>query len=300
LKPTPSQHQDHPRQGIEARAQEHAAQFPALLAEAQKLAASVVTGTHGRRQAGTGEEFWQFRNALPGDAWQSVDWRRSARSDTHYIRQHEWQAAQSVLFWIDHAKSMSFSGHKDRPDKATRATLLGLAVMILLLRAGERVGLIGANEPPKSGQNQINRMVAELASQDAQPDYGSPAAGVFQKGGRAVFLSDFLGDQGAIATAISRSADRGVRGCLVQILDPQEEAFPFDGRTEFFSMAGSLRFETLRARGLRAQYLDNLAAHKAALQDVCKKAGWYYLCHHTDDGAQSALMWLYTALEEGR
>ncbi len=281
-------------------ARQHAALFPPLLAEAHRLAASVVMGSHGRRKTGPGEEFWQFRSAMPGDAWRSIDWRRSARSDAHYIRQLEWQAAQSVLFWIDGAQSMGFSGDRSRPAKGARANMLGLAIMILLVKAGERIGLLEDLGPPKSGESQLDRIVAQLEIRNRAEDYGIPARRVFPKDSRAVFMSDFLGDWDAIKDVLARASDRGVTGALVQILDPVEEAFPFDGRTEFQSMSGAIRFETLRARGLKAAYLDKLAARKQALADIAARTGWQYLCHHTDEAAQPALMWLYSALEKAR
>jgi len=286
---------------LRQHAEAHAARLPPLLAEAEKLAASVVVGTHGRRQAGSGEEFWQFRNALPGDEWRSIDWRRSARSDAHYIRQQEWQAAQSVLFWIDRAQSMAFASAHAQPEKRARASVLGLALMILLLRAGERVGLIEEDEPPKTGVSQIDRISALLdASSATSADYGRPRARILPAGSRAVFLSDFLAPDIAMDEILQRAADRGVTGALVQILDPIEEAFPFDGRTEFHSIAGSIRFESFRARALRTAYLDRLAARRAELQAACARAGWQYLSHHTDEAAQSALMWLFAALERDR
>lgn len=288
-----------PLSNIRQGAQEHAALLPPLLAEARHLAAGLMGG-HGRRRAGAGDEFWQFRVALPGDSWRQVDWRRSARSDTHYIKQLEWQASQSVHFWIDRAQSMAFSGHKDRQDKGARAALLGLAAAIMLVRAGERVGLMSDPEPAKTGDRQIDKMVAQLSNDTGASDYGLPAARVFPKGSQAVFLSDFLGDWQAISAALTQAADRGVRGVLVQVLDPIEEAFPFDGRTVFESMSGAIRFETLRARGLRDEYLARLAARKAELQTVCDVTGWKYLCHHTSDSAQSALLWIYAALEKER
>lgn len=281
-------------------AHEHAAALPPLLAEAQHLAASVVMGTHGRRQAGSGEEFWQFRPAVQGDAWRSVDWRRSARSDAHFIRQQEWQAAQSVLFWIDGAQSMGFSGDKSRPTKSARASLIGLAAAILLVRAGERVGLMEDADPPRAGQTQIDRLVAQLGARQVDADYGLPPNRIFPRGSRAVFLSDFLGDWPSIRDMVAKSADRGVTGALVQVLDPVEEVFPYDGRTEFQSMSGAIRFETLRARGLKQAYLDQLAARKAEVADICKSTGWRYLCHHTGDSPQPGLMWLYGVLEQER
>ena len=257
-------------------------------------------GTHGRRQAGSGEEFWQFRPAVQGDAWRSVDWRRSARSDAHFIRQQEWQAAQSVLFWIDGAQSMGFSGDKSRPTKSVRASLIGLAAAILLVRAGERVGLMEDADPPRAGQTQIDRLVAQLGARQVDADYGLPPNRIFPRGSRAVFLSDFLGDWPSIRDMVAKSADRGVTGALVQVLDPVEEVFPYDGRTEFQSMSGAIRFETLRARGLKQAYLDQLAARKAEIADICKSTGWRYLCHHTGDSPQPGLMWLYGVLEQER
>lgn len=285
---------------VRQSAQEHAATLPPLLVEAQRLAATVVMGTHGRRQAGQGEEFWQFRGAVPGDPWRSIDWRRSARSDVHFIRQQEWQAAQSVLFWIDGAQSMDFTGDKKRPSKATRANLLGLAIIILLVKAGERIGLIEDTDPPKTGETQVDRIVAQIGARGRKADYGLPADRVFPKGSRAVFLSDFLGDWDKIETGILKAADRGVTGALLQILDPVEESFPFDGRTEFRSMTGAIRFETLRARGLKQAYLDKLADRKDAIASLSKQTGWQVYCHHTDQSAQPALMWLYSALEKVR
>jgi uncharacterized protein (DUF58 family) len=65
-------------------------------------------------------------------------------------------------------------------------------------------------------------------------------------------------------------------------------------------MGGSLRHETLRAGDLRTRYLDRLAERKAHIQSLARASGWHYLCHHTGQSAQSALLWLYAALERGR
>jgi len=91
-----------------------------------------------------------------------------------------------------------------------------------------------------------------------------------------------------------------VRGALVQVLDPAEEEFPFDGRTIFESMGGGLRHETLKAGELRGRYLARLADRKARLAELCRAAGWHFHTHHTGGSAQAALLWLYSALEHGR
>ena len=284
---------------LRARAETLGQSLPPLLAAAEQLAATVILGEHGRRRAGMGDEFWQYRAAAAGDAATMIDWRRSARSDVHYVREREWQAAQTVMLWVDGAKSMNFSGAKNRPPKADRARLLALALSVLLLRGGERVGLSGEETRPRSGRAQLLHLAEGLA-RDGTDDYGSPEVAGLVSHGRAVFLSDFLGRLEDVETALGMASDRGVRGALVQVLDPAEEEFPFDGRTIFESMGGGLRYETLRASDLRARYLDRLAERKMRLEALARASGWHYLCHHTGQGAQSALLWLFAALERGR
>ena len=46
----------------------------------------MVGGLHGRRRAGPGESFWQFRPFVTGEAAARIDWRRSARDDRLYVR----------------------------------------------------------------------------------------------------------------------------------------------------------------------------------------------------------------------
>jgi uncharacterized protein (DUF58 family) len=283
---------------LRARAEALGESLPPLLAEAELLAATIVLGDHGRRRAGMGDEFWQYRPATPGDSARLIDWRRSARSDALFVREQEWQASQTVTLWIDPSQSMAFAGAKTRPPKSERARLIGLALAVLLVRGGERVGLAGSEVPPRSGRAQVLRLAQALA--DGREDYGTPDVTGVTSHGRAVFLSDFLGPLAGVEEALARAADRGVKGALVQVLDPSEEEFPFDGRTIFESMGGTLRHETLRAGDLRSRYLDRLAERKARLADLAQASGWHLTSHHTGDPAQGALMWLFRALERGR
>lgn len=281
---------------LRARAEGLAAPFPPLLAEARQLAATFLMGAHGRRRPGQGAEFWQFRAALPGDSPRGIDWRRSARSDQRFVRQLEWQAAQTVTVWVDRSAAMRFAGGSGRVMKADRAALIALALSVVLLRADERVGLLGDPVAPASGRGQIERIATALATgHDAE--YGIPPPGLLPRGSRAVFLSDFLGDPEPLRAAMGRAADREVRGALVQVLDPVEVAFPFDGRTIFESMRGSLRHETRRARGLRERYGARLEARYRNLQAVAGHTGWQVSRHLTDASPQAALLWLYRALE---
>ncbi|WP_163847653.1 DUF58 domain-containing protein [Pseudooceanicola aestuarii] len=282
------------RQSAEAAA----ATFPDLLARAEQLAGSVLLGDHGRRRAGLGDDFWQYRPVQPGDPARWIDWRRSARSDDRFVRQKEWQIAQSVVLWVDQSAAMRFASAPKLPEKGDRARLVALATAILLIRGGERVGMAGTALPPRRGGNQVLRL-AEALARDGAEDYGIPEHRAMIPHARALFVSDFLGDLDGLRMAMSKAADRGVRGVLLMVLDPAEEAFPFRGRTIFESIGGTLRHETLKATELRARYLERLAARKAELEALAHVTGWQMQVHHTDKSAQSALLWIWQALDRG-
>ena len=291
--------------GLRRDAEKVAGALPPLLAEAEQLAASVAMGFHGRRRAGHGENFWQYRQAMPGDPRSAVDWRRSGKSDQQFIREMEWEAAQSVYFWVDDALAMDYRD-AERPmarTKNERASLLALALSVLLVKAGERVALMGTDAAqPRVGRAQLNRMALALGTEreggGARPDYGAPPADRLARGSRAVFLSDFLGDLAAFEPAFAHAADQGVRGCLVQVLDETEEIFPFDGRMIFQSMGRSTEFETQRARALREAYAARLAERRAKLTDYARHLGWRAYFHDTTAPPRAALLWLYMAVGE--
>ncbi len=285
-----------PRAALRAEAERLGQSLPALLAEAETLAQTVMLGEHGRKRAGQGDEFWQYRAAQTGDSARAIDWRRSARADTPFVREREWQAAQSVTLWVDAARSMAFSGDTSRVSKVDRARVLALALGILMLKGGERVGLAG--QPPRPGRAQVMALASGLS--DSAEDYGLPDTTGLVPHGRAVFLSDFLAPLDGLETALAFAADRGVRGVLVQLLDPAEEDFPFTGRTIFDSMGGTISHETQSATALRDRYLARLAERKARLATLARAVGWHYACHHTGHPAQTALLWAYQALEGGR
>lgn len=289
---------------LRARAQALGQALPPLVVEAERLAASLMIGEHGRRQAGQGEDFWQYRPAMPGDAQRAIDWRRSARGDVPYLRQTEWQSAQAVMLWADPSLSMDFTADAGRPTKADRARLLALALGAALLRGGERAGWLTSGDdtaltPARTGRAHLARL-GMAAARGADSDHAHPSAGGLVAHGRAVLLSDFFGPIDPLRVFLAQAADRGVRGALVQVLDPVEEGFPFAGRTLFESMSGAVRHDTMAAEGLAADYRARLDQRRAELGDLARAVGWDLHLHHTDQGAQGALVWLWRVLERRR
>lgn len=280
---------------LRSRAEALAARFPPLLVTAQHLAQSVELGEHGRRQSGQGEAFWQYRRAQPGDPAHRIDWRRSARSDRHYVQEKEWQAAHSVQLWVDPSPSLAFASDAALPEKREQAQMIALALGALLLRGGERVGLLGGAEAPKRGQMTLSR----LADQLMYPSRDMPLSPRFaHRRARQVVFSDFLGSLDATRAFVKTAQGRGQQGVLFQVLDPMEELFPFQGRVLFQDVAGGVRHDTREAADLRNRYLVRLASRKAELRDLANRAGWRFYSYHTQDPASAALLWLWNAIGE--
>lgn len=275
--------------------------LPPLLIEAERLVANLLHGVHGRRRSGIGETFWQYRAAQPGDPASLIDWRRSARSDRLYVRELEWEAAETALIWCDDAQSMDFRSASVERSKRDRARLLAMALSVLLVRGGERVGLVGTEaERPTTGEGQLQRIAAMLSVDGpGRPDFGAPPLAALPRASKAVFLSDFMGPRTDIFPALEHAAGHGIRGTYVQILDPAEEVFPFGGRTLFASMGGTTRYETDQARSLREAYLERLAERRDDLARVARRAGWELILHRTDESPRKPLLRLHAILSQG-
>lgn len=267
--------------------------LPDLLVEASHVAGSVIAGWHGRRRAGPGESFWQFRPFNMGEPAKRIDWRRSARDDHLYVREREWEAAHTVWLWADLSPSMVFRSRLSNVTKRDRAIVLMLALADMLAETGERIGLPGLTRPfsDRRAAERLADALAHLSKPIALPDTAS-----VKRFADVVVVSDFLDPLEDIANWISRVAGTGARGHLVQVLDPIEETFPFDGRIEFSDPELGLRLTAGRAEQWREDYHTRLEAHRAEVRDMARRAGWTYFLHHTDRPASEPLLVLHSAL----
>ena len=284
---------------VREEAERIASALPPLLVAAEQMASTIVLGVHGRRKAGMGESFWQFRRYADVDPASAIDWRQSAKSQHVYVREREWEAAESVWFWRDGSEGMRFSSAKEQTTKLDRATLLSLAVASLLVRGGERIALLGMDARPSSGRAALRRLAHRLADLPPTQDTVPPEAPMGRQGS-LVWISDFLDPLEVIEARMRGFANAGVRGFLTQIIDPAEEDFPYSGR---------VRFETARlpdtqmfgrTQNVRGAYRSVYAAHAEAVGQAARRLGWSFLRHRTDRSPQTALIALFAAIGGAR
>ncbi len=289
------------------KAEELAADLPPLMVAAERVAATVSQGVHGRRRVGQGETFWQFRRYGYGDSTQLIDWRQSAKSEPVYVRETEWEAAQSVWLWRDGSPSMSYRSSDSLPDKNERADLLLLALALLLIRGGEHVALLGTGMPPSTGRGILLKLWSMIETQGKNGDgvggnvslTGSlPAFETLPRYGRVVLIGDFLSPLEDLRRAIAAYANQGVHGHLVQVLDPAEETLPFSGRVRFDGLEGEGDVLIGWVESMRNKYIDRLQGHNQGVEALGKSFGWSYAVHHTDHSSEASLMALYLVLSE--
>ena len=281
------------------RAEGLAATLPPLLVAAERVAATVAQGLHGRRRIGLGETFWQFRRYQPGDAPTMIDWRQSAKTQPVYVRENEWEAAQSVWLWRDRSPSMDYRSAKELPTKRERAELLLLATAVLLVRGGEQVALLNSGTRPDHGRNALDRLSRLLSDpRTASAPDPLPRSEPLPRHAQVVLYGDLLSPLPEIHATVSALTGRGLRGHLVQILDPAEETLPFDGRVEFEGLEGEEELLVPRVESVRQAYLERLQAHRDGLAALARTAGWSFAVHRTDRPPQTALLSLWGALAQ--
>ena len=283
------------RSALRHRAEELAAQLPPLLVEAERVAVTVSQGVHGRRRVGQGETFWQYRQYEPGEPAQKIDWRESARSERLYVRETEWEAAESVWIWRDTSPSMDYASAKDLPTKRLRADLVALALAALLIRGGERVTLLGSGRPPATGNAVLNRLALQIERDEATGP-SLPAFEQLPRYAQIVLIGDLLEPLPDIDGLARRFAAMGVKGHLLQVLDPVEETLPFEGRVRFEGLEQEDALLLARVETVRSRYEEKLRQHRDGLQALTQAVGWSFAHHRTDRPPTTALLALYGAL----
>lgn len=287
-----------------------------LLAEASALGAAAsrlktvgrrprdgAIGGHGRRRAGPGAAFWQYRPYVEGEPARQIDWRRSARGDAAIVREREWEAALTLDLWIDASASMAYPPDGGEHSKRRTADLLGLAAAAAWLKNGERIRVLG--EPGGRGTARLAGVAAALArtaaaSAEDDVEAGLPPRTPPPRHGFVLLIGDFLAPPATTVERAAALAATGARGALIQVLHADETTLGQDGRVEFESIEADESHMLRHVPSGRAAYAARLANHRKALAQGCARIGWAFVTHRTDRPHAPPLTAALAALAEGR
>src|SRR6185312_1851628 len=274
-----------------------AASMPRLILEARRIAATVIHGLHGRRRAGSGENFWQFRRFVSGEEARRIDWRRSARDDHLYVREQEWEAAHTIWIWPDRSPSMNFASRLARESKLDRTLVVALALAEVLVDAGERVGVPGLLRP--TGSRAVIDRMADAIMHDPNERASLPSGFAPAALAEIVLLSDLWSPIGDIRKTLAQLSVTGAHGHVVQIVDPAEETFPYSGRVEFIEPEGGGEITAGRAENWRADYDARLKLHRDEIRAETDRLYWSFVTHRTDKPANDLLLMLHSRIAAG-
>jgi len=245
-----------------------------LRLRARALADGVYAGAHRSFRRGPGVEFGGHREYVPGDDLRWLDHRALLRHDKLLVREFETETDRGLRIIVDASASMAFRGDKAPASKFAFAALLAAALARIALASGDPVGLewVGGASvrplPAMSGREAFERVVGALETAATGGDLRLDATALDQafgaiarrakRGTIVVLLSDLidLPDE-----ALDRFAALGLGGRVllaVQILDPDELLFPFQGTVRLRALEGGAVVET-DADTTRERYLAKLA-----------------------------------------
>lgn len=279
---------------IFSRAGALADHMPGLLLAAEQVAHSFMKGVHGRRRVGMGDAFWQFRPYQPGDETRGIDWRQTGKRDQIFIRQTEWEAAQTVWLYRDMSASMDFKSATVPHTKKDYAEILLLALGMVCLSGGEQVSLLGTDLLPQASYPFIGRIYDALPLQTHLIDNSRPVPGH----SHVVLISDFYYPLESLVSFCENLAARRVKGTLVQVFDPIEQSFPYTGHVKFQDMEEIFpdALDIAEAGAVRDEYHRKFTAHQKKLSDLAAILGWTFEAFSTDVKPEVVLVRLYNDL----
>lgn len=280
---------------LREQAEQAAKRYPPLLVQAERIAQTVAFGVHGRRVVGPGDSFWQFRRYEPEDPVSAIDWRQSAKSQHVFIREREWEAAQSIWIWRDSSASMAYRSSDAVPTKMERASVLLLAAGSLLIRGGERIGALRLGGETSTGRIALRKLAAHLSDIEPKAE-DTPPAMALPRFSRVLVAGDFFIPLERFERMIAQFAGSGARGHLIQVVDPAEEDFPFQGRIRFEQVDGFDGDLFGRVQSLRVPYRQRFDGHREGLARIAARYGWTIQTHRTDKPAEAALLAVHRAL----
>jgi uncharacterized protein (DUF58 family) len=269
---------------LKAEAAALAGQLGTLTTHARAASAAHL-GSAGRRRSGTGENFWQYRRHMQEDGAERIDWRRSAREEHLFVRETELETARTFLFWVDPSPGFHWSSDPKFAQKADRALVISMALAGALSRSGERCGALGGGRGAVSGARAPSRVGEDI--REFKPDTPFPRPP--RDTAAVVICSDFYSPLADWRERLSPLANKCRDGALLQVCDPIEEAYPFNGRVRFFRPGQERERLIGRAESIRDGYLDRFTQRRKDMTELAAELGWRFQSHIANEQPQTPL-----------
>jgi len=252
----------------------------------KKIVNTTFAGEYKSTFKGTGIEFVDVREYLPGDDIRAIDWKVSARMARPYVKKFVEERELTVILCVDTSGSSHF-GTKNLL-KVELAAEVAATLAFSAVRNNDKVGLLFFTDriekyiPPKKGRFHVLRLIRDILY--FQPEQmGTNPVQVFEflmhiLKHRAIifFISDFLGDEfvpDKLRIPLGVTA-RKHDLVIIKISDPREKEIPPIGLVELEDLeSGATIAVDTRDRNLMNSYFKYRNEKDAATERLLKLLG---------------------------
>ena len=253
---------------------------------------------------GHGIEFSEVREYQPGDPFQAIDWKVTARMRHPYVKRFVEERELAVLLVIDVSASNEFGTRRalKRDVVAEVASLLALAAM----RAGDPVGMLLFSDRieryvrPARGRNRNLRLLHDLVTvrpegQGTDLELALVTAARMLTSRSLVFvISDFVGADDLASPLLALAGRHDVVALAVD--DPAETKIPESGWVEVVDPeTGARAVVDLGDAAVRERLADGSEARARELEALCARCHVDLMRLHTNVPYESRLAGFFTA-----
>ena len=245
-------------------------------------------GNIGENKKGLGEEFWDYQKYTLGDPLKNIDWKKSAKFDQLFIKNNRKESSKNIWFYKNSSISMNFSYSKKIETKQTRASIIGLILIDLFLRSGEKVGIVGSEIGLQKGSDKFMPTASDFIKKKSS-NYESR----IKKNDIVFFISDFIENPNKLKNKMLNISENKYDGILIRILDPSELNFPYKGRNRFFDPVSGLHKLFNKSENMKDIFVQKVKKHEEKLKKICSKLGWKLFTNKTNDSYESLIFKIY-------
>jgi uncharacterized protein (DUF58 family) len=228
---------------------------------ARKLADDVLPGPHRSMFRGSGLDFEELREYVPGDDMRTIDWNVTARMGRPFVKLHREERQLSVYLAVDVSASLWFG--TTRTSKRDLAIDVAALLAVSAVRSGDRTGLllfsdrVEAFVRPRKGRQHALRIIRDLVSWEPRRARTAvePAArfimNVARRRSVVVLLSDLLLADTRSIVGLARRHDV----VAITLNDPREWDLPQVGIVALEDAeSGGVRYVDTSSGRARADY----------------------------------------------
>ena len=246
--------------------------------------AGMFGGNRRSKNLGSSSEFADYRDYVPGDDVNKIDWNAYARFDKLYEKLYFDERQMHTRIYIDASRSMNYG----TDEKASLALRLAAAfayisvcemdkVSIYVIRGSSleevAVGVVGKD----SYLNCIGALNGIEFDSDSKISEAIVPSTVGRGDGYSIIISDFLTDE-KYEAAIDRLAEQRRDILCVQILSREEINPQLRGKMHLFDAENSRRFFRKKIdQDIVRAYKDALKYVTDRIKEYCESRGGQYI-----------------------